>query len=138
MAKYSAGPTMVINWTPSGSTTVTALSANARGVAVNESIDSADATGYGNSNRQHVPTISDLEIPLEYLLDDTTYTAEDLLTIGARGTIDIYPNGNSTGKKKISVPVFVSSRDRDFPFDDVAVASHTLMPTGNKTESTVA
>lgn len=135
--KYSAGPTMVLNWTPSGSTTVTAFSAVGRNAKINESMASAKATGYGNTTEQYVPTIADVSVDVDLLLDDAAFY-EALFISGSEGTLDIMPAGNTTGKPKISIPSFVSKRDRSYPYDDVAVASLSFMPTSDKTETTVA
>ncbi len=133
MAKASAGPTMVLEWTAGGSTAVVAFQASARGFSIDQSMDAADATGYTNTNRQYVKTIGDFQPSLELFLDDTTYTTEDLFASGAAGTLDAYPWGKTAGKRKISAPVFVSSAGREYPYDDVALLSLEFMPTGNAT-----
>jgi hypothetical protein len=133
MAKNSAGSTMVLEWTPSGSTTATAFQASARDFSIERSMDAADATGYTNTNRQYVKTIGDFNPSLTIFLDDTTYTTEDLFTSGAAGTLDAYPWGKTAGKRKISAPVFVSSLTNNYPYDDVATVDIEFMPTGNAT-----
>ena len=134
--KYVASD-MVLEWTPEGSTTVTAFGAFARGFEIDESMDAADGTGYGNENRQYAPTIGDFQPSAEVFLE-TGYVIEALFTKGARGTLDAYPNGKATDMKRISCPVFVSNRSRTYPYDDMAMMNVEWMPTGDVTEDLVA
>lgn len=137
MAKANVGVTMVLEWTPSGSTTITAFQALARNLELSQTMDTADATGYTNTNRQYVGTIQDAELSFELFLDDTTYTTEDLFQNGNKGTIDIYPYGKTTGKRKISFPGLVNDASESYPYDDVAMKNVALVPTGNVTRSVV-
>lgn len=134
-SKYVASD-MVLEWTPDGSTTVTSFGGYGRGFSIDESMDSADATGYGNDNRQYQPTIGDFQPSCEIMLEDG-YVIEALFTKGAKGTLDAYPNGKVSTKKKISCPVFVSNRSRSYPYDDIAVMTVDFMPTGDSSETTV-
>lgn len=127
---------MVVDWTPSGSTTVTSIGAFGRNLTINEDMDTADLTTYGNTNRQYDATIKDASIDMEILLEDG-YVIEDLLFSGANGTVDIYPHGKTAGKKKITMLAFVGSRPRSYAYDDAATMSTTFMPRGNMTESLV-
>lgn len=138
MAKYSAGPTMVMTWQPEGSTTVTTISGQARNLDIDGSMDAADATGYGNANRQYVPTIEDATASFELFLDDTTLTVEDLFNAGNRGTLVATPAGATTGKPEITFVGFVSTMSRHYPFDDVATADLELMPTSDVTYGAVS
>lgn len=124
-------------WQAEGSTTVTPIALFGRNTEVNEEMDSADATGYGNGNRIYRPTIKDASITMEIMLDDD-YEIEDLLFAGARGTIRIYPLGNLMGEKEIELLAFISARPRQYPFDDVAIMNVTFMPLDELTESLVA
>lgn len=138
MAKYSAGPTMVLTWQPSGSTTVTTISGQARNLDIDGSMDSADATGYGNANRQYVPTIEDATVSFELFLDDTTLTVEDLFQSGNRGTLIAQPAGGASGKPEITFVGFVSTASRHYPFDDVATMDVEMMPTADVVFGTVS
>ena len=131
MGKYSAGPTMVMTWQPSGSTTVTTISGQARNLDIDGSMDAADATGYGNANRQYVATIEDATASFELFLDDTTLTVEDLFQSGNEGTLIASPAGVATGTPKITFVGFVSTASRHYPFDDVATMDVELMPTAD-------
>lgn len=133
MGKFSAGPTMVLKWTPTGSTTETTFSGQARNVDIDSAMDAADATGYGNANRQHVPTIGDEELSFELFLDDTTLTVEDLFRKGNKGTLVAQPAGAAVGKRKITFPGFVSNASEHYPYDDVALMDVSLLPTGDVT-----
>lgn len=124
-------------WQADGSTVVTSIAVFGRNTEVNEEIDSADATGYGNANRIYRPTIADASITMEIMLDDD-YEIEDLLFAGARGTVRVYPLGNVMGEKEIELPSFVSARPRQYPFDDIAIMNVTFMPLDAMVESLVA
>ena len=123
----------VFTWTAEGSTTVIDLAPYGRDFNLDESMDSADATGYGNNNRQYQPTIGDAGANATILLEDG-YVIEDALTKGARGTLIWGPNGSTATNKKITIPVFVSNRSRHWPYDDVATMDAEWQPTGDLTE----
>jgi len=124
-------------WQPEGSTVVTPIALFGRNTTVNEEIDSADATGYGATNKVYRPTIKDASVEMEIMLGDD-YEIEDLLFAGARGTIRIYPLGNVMGEKKIELPAFVQARPREYPYTDIAMMNVTFMPLNELVESLVA
>lgn len=124
-------------WTADGTTVVVPIALFGRNTEVNEEMDSADATGYGNGNRIYRPTIKDASVTMEIMLDDD-YEIEDLLFAGARGTLNIYPLGNVMGEKKITLSSFISARPRQYPFDDIAIMNVTFMPLDELAETLVA
>ncbi len=134
--KYVAS-TLVAEWTPLGSTTPTVISAFGRDLGLDEDMEEADTTTYGEPNRTYAATIREFGANMEVLLEDG-YVIEDLLFSGAKGTLDIYPNGKTAGKKKISGPFFVGSRPRQYPYSDVAMMTVSWRPRGGVVETLVA
>jgi hypothetical protein len=122
---------MVLEWTPAGSTTVTTFSGQARNLEHGSTVDDADGTGYGDDNRQHFPTIKDEELTFDLFLDDTTYDVQNMFLAEEEGTLAYYPWGKAVGKEKITFPGYVNDASRSYPYDDMAMASISLLPTGN-------
>lgn len=118
-----------------GSTTVTDLSAYAKDLKIPQTMKSADATGYGNTNTQYVATIKDLSMEWTTFLE-TGNVIEDLLVPGAAGTVTFGPNGSTAGMRKYTLVGFISDFSPDYSFSNVAMAPTKFMPTANITRAT--
>ena len=60
------------------------------------------------------------------------------LAPGTTGTMDIFPEGNSSGQRKVSFIAIIKSRSLAMPYDDLATLSVSFEISGAVTESTVA
>jgi hypothetical protein len=121
----------VFTFTAQGSTTVLDIAPWARDLDMPQSMDTADLTGYTNTNHQYQPTISDLSMSWVTFLE-TGNVIEDAIGIpGARGTIIFGPNGSTATMRKYTLDGFISEFNAHFPYTDGATADTTFMPTGN-------
>lgn len=122
----------IFTFTPTGSTVVTDLAPWTKDLNMPQSMDSADATGYTNTNKQYVATITDLSMDWVTFLE-TGNVIEDLLIPGAAGTVIFGPKGSTAGLRKYTLVGFISQFDAHFPYSDVAAADTSFLPTGTLT-----
>ena len=69
-------------------------------------------------------------------VDDNANTSWDALAGGTTGVLIIYPEGNTDGKRKITMDIVVTNRDRVVAYNDVVVFTATFNAT-SYTEGTV-
>jgi hypothetical protein len=120
----------IFTFTPTGSTVPTDLAPWTKDLSMPQSMDSADGTGYTNTNRQYFKTIQDLSMTWTTFLE-TGNVIEDLLIPGAAGTVIFGPSGSTAGNRKYSLLGFISDFSIDYPYSDMATAGTTFMPSGN-------
>ena len=104
----------------------TVISTDFRTFKTSESIDLVDASAGADVAKTYVNALEDGTASLE-LVDQTGGTAAtamwQLMDKGASGTLIWAPEGTATGKPKHTVVAIVSSRDRNTPYNDLAVLS---------------
>jgi len=120
MASY-VGSSLILNWITAAATT--SLSGDARTFTQNETIDTVDATAGADTQKQWLPGPKDRTANLTYLHQQGT--ADIVLTYpGQIGTLDVYPQGSSTGSPKYSYPFLVNSYAKSIPY--AGVVEHTI------------
>ncbi len=122
----------VFTFTPTGSTVVTDLAPWTKDLSISQSLDKAESTGYGNTNKQYVATIADAHFDWTTFIEDGN-VIEDLLIPGAGGSLIFGPRGSTVGKRKYTLVGFVDQFDPSYPYSDVATAATGFAPTGNLT-----
>ena len=137
MARYT-GKDLAIAWVWTGGTAW--LEADFRSMSTTEDQESADSTAGSDTYKAYIPTVADASGEVQ-LLDTTgaTGTTEwGAIAPANVGTLVWYPEGTATGKPTHTAPAFISSRQREFPYDDVVTITASYQFTAPVTAGTVA
>jgi hypothetical protein len=119
--------------------TLTSLTSIANEVSYSMSIDTAETSVFGTSAKQYITGQNDATISISGLFDATSATVIegtiDALIAGtlASASIVFGPEGNGTGKKKISCETIVTSYEIGASVGDVVSLSVELQRTGAST-----
>jgi hypothetical protein len=129
MAKYT-GNSLAIEY---GS----AITANlVQSVTISESGDVHESTGVGDAAKTYLTGHTDSTVQIEMWDDATPATVRDKFDPGTSDTLDIYPQGKTGGKPKISMTALVTARSSGIEHAGVTPLSVTMQVTGAITEST--
>jgi hypothetical protein len=114
------------------------VSGDGRSVSYEETADTLDDTVYGADNRTKLASLLDGTGSLEALdITGAWATAWQGLAPGTTGTMDIFPEGNTSGKRKVSFIAIIKSRSLQMPYDDLATLSVSFEISGAVAETTV-
>lgn len=133
MAKYTgAALTAVFN--------LSAWAANyLKSAETNESAEVAESTGASDIDKTYEATVRDTDVTLELWDDATATTVWSKVEPATKSTLEIYPQGNSSGKPKLSCAnAIVTSRRRGVVYNSVVPVTVTLKCSGGLTETTVS
>lgn len=100
--------------------------------------DTVDASIIGTEWRKNQATIKSWSGSFEAFWDETDATGQGALTAGGTVTLNLYPEGNTTGDKFWSGNVIITSISYSASFDGLVEATFSFTGTGALTESTVA
>lgn len=122
--------------------TPTTLTAITNEISYSQSIDTAETSVFGTSAKTYITGQNDATISISGLFDATSASVIegtiDALIAGtlASASLIFGPEGNGTGKKKISCETIVTSYEISAPVGDVVSLSVELQRTGASTIST--
>jgi hypothetical protein len=120
-----------------GSTAITCN--NIRSVTVSEKVNTVDTTGACDTFLTFLATRRDVDVTIEVL--DSTVVNEVFGLFGpstSGQTLIIYPQGNSTGKPKLTCTAFIiTGRDRSIGYNDVVAVTATGKASAGFVEATV-
>jgi len=123
MGRYT-GKDLYVQWIYSGGTV--ALNADFRTLSTSEEADSAEKSAGADTHKSYIPTLTDSSAELEFLdVTGATGSTEWAAVLPQNsGTLIWAPEGTTSTKPKHTVTdVFVTSRKRDMPFDDVVAVT---------------
>ncbi len=103
-----------------------------------EQRDELDVTGASQDDKEFLPSERSGQVTVNAWDDaaNTIFAANE--TSDDSATLEFYPQGNTTGKPKISATGFVTSRSRPVTHNQAAAITITYRITGATTYSTVA
>ena len=131
MGRYT-GKDLSVRWG-----TVT-LSGDYRTLTVSEETDMVEVSAGSDAVKTYVPTLMDGKAELEIL--DTTGTTGQTQWAAVEpqtaGTLTWSPLGTVTGMPKYFAPAIVTSREREFPYNDVVSIKISFQLNGPVTETT--
>jgi hypothetical protein len=105
---------------------------------VDESEPAEDVTGFGDEDSEHIASgVTERKATYDGF-DSTEETIYDALVPGTEGTLEWYPQGNSTGNPKKSVTAIVTNRKRSYKVRKAVALSAEFQLSGAVTDSTVA
>lgn len=100
--------------------------------------DTTDASVIGTQWRKNQATIKSWSGSFDGFWDDTDTMGQGALTAGATVTLNLYPEGDTTGDTFWSGDAIITSISYNASFDGIVEASFSFTGNGVLTESTVA
>lgn len=130
MAEFS-GSALYGDWVWSGGTVV--LSGNQRTCNVSPTVDYIDTTSGSDPRKTRLVSLKDVTASWSMLYQVGGTALEDALAEGNQGTLNVYPEGTATGKRKYIIGAFSNGPKVNMPYADVV--EMTVDFTGNGTYS---
>ena len=128
--------------THAGSEGTVKVGANAiaeiRSFSIEETADTLEDTSMGDGARTYKPSLTSYSGSIDVLWDETDSTGQGALTIGAEVTLNLYPEGSTSGDTFLSGAAIVTGRTINSSFDGMVEASITLQGNGALTQDQVA
>ena len=112
--------------------------AEVRSWTLTNTADTIEDTTMGDSWRSFKSVLSAFTGSVVCYWDETDTNGQNALTSGSTVTLNLYPEGASTGDKYYSGSVIVTSIERTASFDGMVEATFSFQGTGTLTTSTAA
>jgi predicted secreted protein len=111
--------------------------AEIRSFSIEETADTFEDTTMGDVARTYKPSLTSFSGSVDVFWDETDSTGQGALTIGAEVTLNLYPEGSTTGDTYLSGSAIVTSRSISSSFDGMVEMSISVQGNGALTTSTV-
>ena len=105
---------------------------------INETADTLEDTTMGDSARSYKPSLTSWDGSMDVYWDETDTNGQGAATIGAEITLNVYPEGATSGDSYYTGTAIVTGVSRTASFDGMVEASLTFQGTGALSASTVA
>ena len=112
--------------------------AEIRSFSVATSADTAEDTSMGDSWRTYKTTLKGWSGSVDCFWDETDTTGQGALVDGAEVTLNLYPEGSTTGDKYYSGLAIITGTTINSSFDGLVEASFSFQGTGALTLSTAS
>lgn len=112
--------------------------AEIRSFSIEETADTIEDTTMGDGARTYKPSLTSFSGSVDVFWDETDSTGQGALTIGSEVTLNLYPEGSTTGDTYLSGSAIVTSRSISSSFDGMVEMSISVQGNGALTTSTVA
>lgn len=128
--------------THTGSEGTVKVGANAiaeiRSFSIEESADTLEDTTMGDSARTYKPSLTTYTGTIDVLWDETDTTGQGALTIGTSVTLNLYPEGDTSGDVYYTGTAIVTGRTINSSFDGLVEMSISVQGSGALSQTTVA
>jgi predicted secreted protein len=111
--------------------------AEIRSYSIEETGDTLEDTSMGDSARTFLPSLTSWSGSVDVYWDETDTTGQGALTVGAIVTLNVYPEGDTTGDNYYTGSAIVTGVSRNASFDGLVEASVSFQGTGALTSTTV-
>ena len=112
--------------------------AEIKSYSIEESADTLEDTSMGDSARTYKPSLSNFSGSLDVFWDETDTDGQGALSIGnSEVTLNVYPEGDTTGDTYYTGSAIVTGVSRSASFDGLVEASISVQGNGALTTSTV-
>ena len=112
--------------------------AEVRSFSISSTADTIEDTTMGDAARTYKPSLTSWSGSVEVYWDETDTTGQVALTVGAEVTLNVYPEGSSTGADYLTGSAIVTGRTINSSFDGMVEASITVQGNGALTADTVS
>lgn len=128
--------------THTGSEGTVKVGANAvaeiRSFSLEESGETIETTSMGDAARTYVAGLKTFTGTIECFWDETDTTGQGALTVGSEITINVYPEGDTSGDTYYTGTAIVTGASLSSSFDGMVERSFSIQGSGALTTSTVA
>ena len=112
--------------------------AEIRSYSIEETTDTVETTVMGDTDKTYVTTFGDFSGSMDVLWDETDTNGQGALTNGASVTLNVYPEGDSSGDTYYTGTALVTGLSISSSHDGLVEASISFQGTGGLTTTTVA
>lgn len=112
--------------------------AEIRSYSVEQTGDTVEDTTMGDTWRTHKATLKSWTASVDVYWDETDTTGQGALTVGAEVTLNLYPEGSTTGDNYFTGTGIVTSKTVTASFDGMVESTIAVQGTGQLSNSTVA
>jgi hypothetical protein len=91
----------------------------------------------GDTARTYKPSLTTFTGSVDVLWDETDTTGQGALTIGAEVTLNLYPEGDTSGDTYLTGSAIVTGRTVNSSFDGLVEMSISVQGNGALTQTTV-
>lgn len=112
--------------------------AEIRSFSIEQSADTLEDTTMGDTARTYKSSLTTYTGSIDVLWDETDTTGQGALTIGAEVTLNLYPEGDTSGDTYYTGTAIVTGRTINSTYDGLVEMSISVQGSGALTESTVA
>lgn len=111
--------------------------AEIRSYTITETADVLEDTTMGDSSRTYLSSLKTFTGSIDCFWDETDTNGQLTLDPGSSVTINIYPEGSSTGDTYYTGTVLITEKSVTASFDGMVEASFSFQGTGALSETTV-
>ena len=111
--------------------------AEIKSYSIEESADTLEDTSMGDSARTYKPSLSNFSGSLDVFWDETDTNGQGALSIGSEVTLNVYPEGDTTGDTYYTGSAIVTGVSRSASFDGLVEASISVQGNGALTPDEV-
>ena len=111
--------------------------AEIRSYTITETADTLEDTTMGDSSRTYLASLKTFSGSIECFWDETDTNGQLTLDPGASVTINIYPEGSTSGDTYYTGTVLITEKNVSASFDGMVEASFSFQGTGALSETTV-
>jgi len=111
--------------------------AEIKSYSIEESADTLEDTSMGDSARTYKPSLSNFSGSLDVFWDETDTNGQGALSIGSEVTLNVYPEGDTTGDTYYTGSAIVTGVSRSASFDGLVEASISVQGNGALTSDEV-
>lgn len=111
--------------------------AEIRSYTITETADVLEDTTMGDSSRTYLASLKTFTGSIECFWDETDTNGQLTLDPGASVTINIYPEGSTSGDTYYTGTVLITEKNVTASFDGMVEASFSFQGTGALSETTV-
>lgn len=112
--------------------------AEIRSFSIEETADTLEDTTMGDTARTYKSSLTTYTGSVDVLWDETDTTGQGALTIGAEVTLNLYPEGDTSGDTYYTGTAIVTGRTINSTYDGLVEMSISVQGSGALTETTVA
>jgi hypothetical protein len=111
--------------------------AEIRSYTITETADVLEDTSMGDSSRTYLASLKTFTGSIECFWDETDTNGQLTLDVGSTVTINIYPEGSTSGDTYYTGSVIITEKSITASFDGMVEASFSFQGTGALSETTV-
>jgi len=111
--------------------------AEIRSYSLEETADTLEDTSMGDSARTYKSSLTSFSGSIDVFWDETDNDGQGALSIGSEVTLNVYPEGDTTGDTYYTGSAIVTGVTRSGSFDGLVEASVSVQGTGALTQTTV-